>query len=55
MTKIKTESLIGEKARKLCPICREHLFINKKGDKWCSECTWSNNEDLTNYMTSLRK
>jgi len=45
--------LLGEYSNELCPNCNMKLLVNKKGDKWCSECAWSNDPEFTEFMKSL--
>ena len=48
------QNLIGEETTDICPNCRKGFLLkNKEEDIWCSECDYSNNPDLSDFIKSL--
>ena len=43
---------IGEVIGK-CPDCESNLYGSPDGTKWCSECSYSNKKEITDFINSL--
>jgi hypothetical protein len=50
---IDVDDLIGNLSNKTCPDCGSSLWVNKRGDEWCSECSYSNDESITKQAEEM--
>jgi len=45
--------LLGEYSNEPCPDCGKKILVNKRDHKWCGDCGWLNDPEMTEFFKSL--